>query len=271
MNWYYVNGGQQAGPVDDAQLEGLVRAGQVRAETLVWHEGMANWQPYGQVRPAPQTPVGAPPIPAAATVPPATGPGEVVCAECGRIFPVDQTIQYGTARVCAGCKPVFMQKLTEGATVEPVLGAFRYGGFWIRVAAKLLDGLIMGVIIGIPLGIWLFASGALNDPRSFSDPGNAQSFRLVMQLAFNCFGVLVQVAYEGFFVAKFAATPGKMACGLKVVMADGSRVSAGRAVGRAFAQILSRIICGIGYLIVAFDAEKRALHDHICNTRVVYK
>jgi hypothetical protein len=30
-------------------------------------------------------------------------------------------------------------------------------------------------------------------------------------------------------------------------------------------------ICYIGYIMVAFDQEKRSLHDHICNTRVVYK
>jgi hypothetical protein len=29
--------------------------------------------------------------------------------------------------------------------------------------------------------------------------------------------------------------------------------------------------CFIGYIIAAFDNEKRALHDHICTTRVVYK
>jgi len=31
------------------------------------------------------------------------------------------------------------------------------------------------------------------------------------------------------------------------------------------------MVCYIGYLIVAFDDQKRALHDHICNTRVIYK
>jgi len=26
----------------------------------------------------------------------------------------------------------------------------------------------------------------------------------------------------------------------------------------------------IGYIMAAFDSEKRALHDHICDTRVIY-
>jgi len=36
-------------------------------------------------------------------------------------------------------------------------------------------------------------------------------------------------------------------------------------------ELLSRIICDIGYIIAVFDSEKRALHDHICNTRVVFQ
>jgi hypothetical protein len=49
MSWYYAEGGQQAGPVNDAQLEELVRAGKVLPETLVWREGMANWDIYETV------------------------------------------------------------------------------------------------------------------------------------------------------------------------------------------------------------------------------
>ena len=44
-----------------------------------------------------------------------------------------------------------------------------------------------------------------------------------------------------------------------------------RALGRYFAKILSAAICGIGYIMAAFDEEKRALHDRICNTRVITK
>ena len=50
-------------------------------------------------------------------------------------------IRHGNVRICASCKPVFMQKLAEGAQLET--GDLNYAGFWIRVGAKLLDGLIM--------------------------------------------------------------------------------------------------------------------------------
>jgi uncharacterized RDD family membrane protein YckC len=262
MNWYYVSGGQQAGPVDDGQLEGLVRSGQVQADTLVWHEGLPNWQPYSQVAPAMAGAPAMPPV-MAATAP--SGPGmsanEVVCAECCRIFPIESTIQYGNVRVCAGCKPVFMQKLAEGAGTQRAIGAFRYAGFWIRVGAKLIDSLILGVALGIPMVIWMISSGAINNPERF------QVMQLFLQLGF----MAVSVVYQAFFLSKFGATPGKMACGLKVVTADGGPIGVGRAVGRVFAEILSGMICYIGYIMVGFDSEKRALHDHICSTRVIYK
>jgi uncharacterized RDD family membrane protein YckC len=79
----------------------------------------------------------------------------------------------------------------------------------------------------------------------------------------------VACTYEACFVYQFAATPGKMALGLKVVRPDGSRVGLGRAIGRYFAKMLSAIILLIGYIIAGFDAQKRALHDMICDTRVI--
>jgi uncharacterized RDD family membrane protein YckC len=62
-----------------------------------------------------------------------------------------------------------------------------------------------------------------------------------------------------------------MAVHIHVVTPEGGKVSYARATGRFFAEMLSGLICDIGYVIAAFDREKRALHDHICNTRVVKK
>jgi uncharacterized RDD family membrane protein YckC len=60
-----------------------------------------------------------------------------------------------------------------------------------------------------------------------------------------------------------------MALKVHVVTADGGRVSYARALGRYFAKLLSAFTLLIGYIIAAFDPERRALHDRICNTRVV--
>jgi GYF domain 2 len=48
-NWFYAANGQQQGPFPDAQLRDLVASGTVRADTLVWTEGMAGWQKAGEV------------------------------------------------------------------------------------------------------------------------------------------------------------------------------------------------------------------------------
>src|SRR5690606_24862535 len=93
----------------------------------------------------------------------------------------------------------------------------------------------------------------------------------LMVLAELLTGVLqfaVGIAYTIYFLAQHGATPGKMLLKLRVVSVDGSSLSWGTATGRAFAEILSGLTCAIGYIIAAFDEEKRALHDHLCNTRV---
>ena len=77
--------------------------------------------------------------------------------------------------------------------------------------------------------------------------------------------------YEGLFVYKLGATPGKMVLGLRVVRPDGGPVSLGRAVGRYFAKMLSAIIMLIGFIMAGFDREKRALHDMLVDTRVIKK
>jgi hypothetical protein len=48
-SWFYAAGGQQQGPVSEAQLRDLMGRGTVSAETLVWSEGMAAWQKAGEV------------------------------------------------------------------------------------------------------------------------------------------------------------------------------------------------------------------------------
>jgi len=113
MNWYYVDAGQQAGPVDDAQLEELARSGKIQSDTLIWREGMDNWQPYGQAKASSSapTPTGGP---AGVAANPAEATSEAVCLECGRIFNMNDMIRHGQGYVCANCKPVFLQKISEG-------------------------------------------------------------------------------------------------------------------------------------------------------------
>jgi uncharacterized RDD family membrane protein YckC len=267
MSWYYVDAGQQAGPVTDEELDNLVRSGKVRADTLIWREGMANWVPHGQARPSATPPpaVAAPPV-GAAVPPPAAG-GEVVCAECSQLFPRQNTIQYGSVFVCTNCQPRFVQRVQQGMVGGSEF-QLDYAGFWIRFLAKLIDWVIVALILGVPLGIItvravMQAGGAPTNPFLLAGPKS---------WAIQGISNVVVALITGWFLGKFGATPGKMALGLKVVNPDGSKISYGRAFGRAFGEILTGLTCyllGIGYIIAGFDREKRALHDHIAGTRVI--
>jgi uncharacterized RDD family membrane protein YckC len=104
--------------------------------------------------------------------------------------------------------------------------------------------------------------------RSGQPPTGFDTLSLLIRALF----FVLLISYEIFFLGKYGATPGKMVCKIHVVTGEGEKITYGRAAGRAFAERLSGLICYIGYIMVAFDnPEKRALHDRICNTRVVYK
>jgi len=252
MDWFYAESGKQIGPIDEATFERLAGSGIIRSDTLVWHAGMPSWQPYLSVRPASQR------------VAEAAQPGMRFCSECGRPHAPEDLITFGSSLVCADCKPAFTQKLREG--VRP-RGTVRYGGFWIRFLASFVDGLLLGVILTVIAGVAMAVVKLDVTELSRTPPD------LMKLLAFEGLvwggSFLCGATYETTMVGRFGATLGKMACGLKVVRSDGSRVTYARSLGRHFAKTLSSFALCIGYLIAAFDDEKRALHDRICDTRVV--
>ncbi|MDR3401800.1 MAG: RDD family protein [Chthoniobacter sp.] len=248
MSWYYAENNERRGPVGDADFKSLVYAGTIKPDTLVWREGFAAWMPYGSVATA--SPPASSDLAGAAGI---AGSSAVACSQCGRLFPADETVTYEGRHVCAECKPLFFQRIKEGA---PITGQSAYAGFWIRFGAKFLDNIIVGIggqAFGLAIGAAL--------PRSPAAP--------ILALLV---GVALNGTYITFFLGKYGATPGKMACNLRVIRTDGSPLTYGRAAARYFGEVLSKCTLFIGYLMVAFDeTEKRALHDRICDTRVVRK
>lgn len=262
MQWFYVENGQQAGPVEDAALARLVHEGKVDAKTLVWCAEMTNWEPYGAV--AARKGLGAPaasPAPAAATATDSfltdivgdlgsfdpSSQDSATCSECGRPFPTEEMVSYAGGHVCAECKPLFFQKLKEGVNT---VGELKYAGFWIRLGAIFVDGIVLN-IIQFPLRFVV----------------NSSTISGILMLAL--LGQVIAICYYTYFNGKDGQTPGKKACGLRVVRPDGSPISYGRAFGRYFGYMLSSLTLSIGYIMAAFDEEKRALHDRVCDTRVI--
>jgi uncharacterized RDD family membrane protein YckC len=263
MPWYYEVDRQQRGPVSDDEFTKLVQTGVVRAETLVWREGWPDWRPYGPMTTS--APAGAPAAGAG------YGDDTAVCAVSGQRRPKRDMLEFEGRWVSAEHKEEFFQRLREGVT-QP--GEFVYAGFWRRFGAKFIDGVILWAIGIIPqgmLGMLLLGSFGLFTPdTSKVDPEQLGMRMLMFQVAAQLLGLALGIGYVLYFVRKQDATPGKRMLGLKLVRADGSKLSHGRIVARYFSEIVSSLIMGIGYLMVAFDKEqRRALHDRMCDTRVI--
>jgi uncharacterized RDD family membrane protein YckC len=188
------------------------------------------------------------------------------CSECGRAAAADELAHFGDRLVCPYCKDAYAQKLREGVAPAAVVS---YGGFWIRFVAYLIDTIILMVAMGIVQFAVLgsFMSFPHFDPQTRPETLIAPMLGMIGVLSL--FSIAIGCTYESFFVFKYGATPGKMALSLKVVRPNGEPVDLGRAVGRYFGKILSGIILYIGYIIAGFDSEKKALHDMICDTRVI--
>lgn len=93
--------------------------------------------------------------------------------------------------------------------------------------------------------------------------------KLALELLVIGFSIVIPATYEILMIGKYGATLGKMACKVRVVTAEGDKVGYGLATGRYFAKLLSLLTCFVGYIMAFFDDERRALHDRICNTRVI--
>lgn len=243
MQWYYEKDGRPEGPVDDETFNALVAQQVIGPETRVWNPDLPDWRPFAEAAAGDGTaPWGAPEI-------------RFTCAECGESKPAQDVIPFGSVHVCGACKPVFFRRMKQGTLYSLTRS---YAGFWIRACAKFLDYVITGAVQTC-LQVTLYSI------VGFEDPIGVVAVSVLMALG----SFVLVIVYNSWFVGRFAATPGKMACGLKVILSDGSKVRYGRAIGRAFAEIVSGVILNIGYLIAAFDEQKRALHDHMCDTRVV--
>ena len=146
----------------------------------------------------------------------------------------------------------------------PATSVTGYGGFWLRVIAYIVDGILLNIafgIIGAVVGISIIpADPAKIDPLEFI--GQMGSVQLVALVATWLYFALMESSPRG-------ATVGKMVTGLRVVDEQGNRISFLRATGRFFAKYISAIILMIGFLMVAFTDRKRGLHDMIAGTLVI--
>ena len=247
MKWYFVKDGSQVGPISQSGFLARVEKGEIVKDTLVWNENLTDWCEYRRL-----------PDDVKNMLEAAMAGDDSRCSMCGRSFGSDEMIEFEGKRVCADCKGSFVQQIRENADVSTKF-SMEYAGFWRRFVAVFIDGIIMNIVT-------LPANFGFQYCMANVDQGAVYGvLAAVCYISMLFFPALYWILMHG----KYGATVGKKAMGIKVVMADGSKMQWGRSIGRYFAYILSGIILNIGYIMAGFDDEKRALHDHICNTRVI--
>jgi uncharacterized RDD family membrane protein YckC len=275
MNWYYAINGTRQGPIAQSEFEKLVSTGVINPQTLVWKEGMSEWKPYSSIAPTlpPVIPAGGGAADAPAAGSSLSADDTAVCAVSGKTFPKREMIQYEGRWVGAPYRDEFFQRIRQGMTpldTDAVPGPYGYGGFWRRFCAKFLDGIILYAIsIPINMVLSLVLLGSANYVSYRLAPHGGFAALFIFQGASILSNIALNICYMVFFIRKYQATPGKLALGMKLVRSDGSHLTKGRIVGRYFAEMLSSLILLIGYIMAAFDPEKKALHDNICDTRVI--
>jgi uncharacterized RDD family membrane protein YckC len=133
-------------------------------------------------------------------------------------------------------------------------GELAYAGFWVRVAALLIDSLILCLAVGVVVG----GIAAIAQDATVI----ILAYVVIIPAIFAYYVLLDSSAKQGTF--------GKQAMGIKIGKANGERITGINALGRVFARSLSGMILYIGYIMVAFDAKKQGLHDKLANTYVFY-
>lgn len=149
----------------------------------------------------------------------------------------------------------------------------RYAGWWQRVGAAIIDGLI-GAMFSLPGLIMLLAGpkeinfhqNGVDGPGFYREPTGAT---IGIAVLLYVVGSVVYLTIYCRMLGK-GATWGRKATGYRILDARTNQpIGTGRAVGRYFASLLSLMPCYLGVLWPLWDAENRTFHDMIVNTRAV--
>ncbi|HMO17069.1 MAG TPA: RDD family protein [Oligoflexia bacterium] len=144
-------------------------------------------------------------------------------------------------------------KLTRSEETE-----FRPAGFWIRLAATFFDGMFMGILL-LPFNLAMQYS--LHEEQL-----------VLMGISyFLYYGLFFGIT--AWFMSRKGGLPGKLLLGLKVVdTKTGFFVSPWKALGRElFGKFLCYMTFTIGFIMIAFNKEKKGLHDYLAGTMVLQK
>lgn len=143
-----------------------------------------------------------------------------------------------------------------------------YGGFWRRAVALILDILILlvanniiALIIGVVHGVLLVFSHHTLDKAAFQ---RASIPWLLLILTVNSW-----LYFTSASITIYGATLGKAAMGLRVVDENMQRISFAKSNVRYWSSIISVLLAGFGFWMVAWTKKKQGLHDIFAKTIVI--
>jgi uncharacterized RDD family membrane protein YckC len=155
----------------------------------------------------------------------------------------------------------------------------RYAGFWVRFAASFLDTVFLALPVGVAVyflsdGQW-FDWALYQQNIGYAMQGNAHA-ALAHQprtdLRWEIFFELAVLAVTVLFWREWrGATPGKRMMHIAIVDAKTfNELTNTQAIIRSLGYIVSTLVLLMGFIMTAFRQDKRALHDLLAGTAVIY-
>ena len=155
----------------------------------------------------------------------------------------------------------------------------KYAGFWVRFTASFLDTLFLALPVAVVIyflsnGNW-FDLSIYQQNLIYAINGNAAAALAHQpQTSFTwelVFEISVLVVTIVFWRRWRGATPGKKIVKIKIVDAKTfDDITNKQAITRSLGYIISTIPFLLGFIIVAFRKDKRAFHDLLAGTAVIY-
>ena len=155
----------------------------------------------------------------------------------------------------------------------------KYAGFWIRFVASFLDTLFLALPVGILIyflsdGNWFdlvqyqqnIQMAMSGNPHALDNqPRTSYTWELIFEISVLVVTILFWKRWRG-------ATPGKKFVHIKIVDANTLQdIDNKQAITRSLGYIPSILLLGMGFFMVALRKDKRALHDLLAGTAVIYE
>ncbi len=139
-----------------------------------------------------------------------------------------------------------------------------YAGFWVRLAAYVIDSMVVFAGLLIVRLVFLSVSVVIEGTIIGGNVLFDYTLKDIVLYGFQVLYFILCTYYAG-------TTVGKRALNLRVVGAREEKLTLFNVIYReTIGRFLSGVILGLGYLLVGIDKEKRGVHDILCDTRVIY-